>query len=65
MEVQATDFLGAFENIDESQKLIKETVRKFVTEKFLPQITENFEKGYYIISISIENGGTQVRKILK
>ena len=27
--------------------------------------TENFEKGYYLISISIENGETQVRKVLK
>ncbi|KAB8039743.1 acyl-CoA dehydrogenase [Silvanigrella paludirubra] len=47
MDVQATDFLGAFDNIDESQKLIKETVRKFVTEKFQPNITENFEKGHF------------------
>jgi hypothetical protein len=27
--------------------------------------TENFEKGYYLISISIENGENQVRKVLK
>ena len=47
MELNATDFLGAFANIDESQKLIKETVHKFVTEKFLPNITENFEKAYF------------------
>lgn len=47
MDIQATDFLGAFENIDESQKLIKETVKKFVTERFQPNITENFEKGLF------------------
>ena len=38
------------------------------TDKGLNKInvnTENFEKGYYLISISIENGETRVRKVLK
>ena len=47
MEIQATDFLGAFENIDESQRLIKDTVRKFVSEKFQPNIHENYEKAFF------------------
>jgi glutaryl-CoA dehydrogenase len=47
MEIQAADFLGAFENIDESQRLIKETVRRFVSEKFQPNIHENYEKAIF------------------
>ncbi|MGY3803784.1 acyl-CoA dehydrogenase family protein [Pigmentibacter ruber] len=47
MELNASDFLNAFANLDESQKLMKDTVRKFVTEIFLPNITLNFEQGYF------------------
>lgn len=47
MEIQATDYLGAFENIDESQRLIKETVRKFVSEKTQSNIHENYEKAHF------------------
>lgn len=56
MELNAADFLGAFADIDDSQKLMKETVRKFVTEKFMPSITENFEKGHFPKEIIKELG---------
>lgn len=56
MEIQSTDFLGAFENIDESQRLIKETVRKFVSEKFQPHILENYERAVFPIELIKEMG---------
>ncbi|WGL59081.1 acyl-CoA dehydrogenase family protein [Pigmentibacter sp. JX0631] len=56
MELNASDFLNAFANIDESQKLIKETVRKFVQDKFLPNVTNNFEQGHFPKELIAELG---------
>ncbi|KAB8031760.1 acyl-CoA dehydrogenase family protein [Fluviispira multicolorata] len=47
MDILATDFLDAFQELDDSQILIKETVQKFVKNNFLPNITDNFEKGHF------------------
>jgi glutaryl-CoA dehydrogenase len=56
MEIQATDFLCAFESIDESQRLIKETVRNFVSEKFQPNISEYYEKAFFPKDLILEMG---------
>lgn len=47
MEILSADFLNAFENIDESQKLIQKTVRNFVSEKFQPYICKHFENAFF------------------
>ncbi|APJ03072.1 acyl-CoA dehydrogenase family protein [Silvanigrella aquatica] len=56
MNILATDYLCAFDNIDESQKLIQQTVRKFVTEKFKPNIMENYERAVFPQEVIKEMG---------
>ena len=45
--------------------LFKQTIQSDKGSNKVNINTENFEKGYYLISISTENGETQVRKVLK
>jgi hypothetical protein len=45
--------------------LFKQTIQSDKGSNKVNINTENFEKGYYLISVSTENGETQVRKVLK
>ncbi|BBH52304.1 acyl-CoA dehydrogenase family protein [Fluviispira sanaruensis] len=56
MDTLATDFLNTFQDLDESQLLIKETVHKFVQNVFMPNITENFENAHFPKEIIKEMG---------
>ncbi|WP_186645683.1 acyl-CoA dehydrogenase family protein [Fluviispira vulneris] len=56
MDILAADFLNAFQELDESQLLVKETVNKFVQNVFLPNITENFENAHFPKEIIKEMG---------
>jgi glutaryl-CoA dehydrogenase len=47
MTIEYSDFLGAFQNLSETEELTVSTIRKFVHEKFQPHIKEYFEKGFF------------------
>ena len=45
--MQAGDFLGAFDELDDSQRMVQDTVKKFVAEKYQGKVGEHFEKGTF------------------
>lgn len=46
-KMNGVDFLDLDSELDETELLIGETVKRFVDDKFLPVVTENFEAGTF------------------
>jgi glutaryl-CoA dehydrogenase len=44
---EAVDFLALDETLGEEERLVRDTVRRFVDEKFLPVVAEHFEAGTF------------------
>ncbi|WWW14965.1 Acyl-CoA dehydrogenase [Spirobacillus cienkowskii] len=56
MQLNAYDFLNAFSEIDDSQKLIQDTVKKFISEKLKPHIHDYYEQGVFPYELVKEMG---------
>ena len=50
------DFLGIDALLDDEERLMRDTVRRFVAEKVLPNVAEWFEAGYFPRELGREMG---------